>query len=279
MLIYKCVNQKNEKIYIGKTKHSLEKRKKQHLYDMKSKRYKSIFHDALNKYGLKNFSWYIEWHGDCSKNWLNNLEKYYIYFFDSYKNGYNMTEGGEGGFCWSKERFKDLQELLKRNRENRDNTYLKGKNNWVNKISKEDLKIHMEKMLSKRDNTYLHGKNNPFCKLSPEKRMEIILKGNAKRKLFRHTDESKLKMSKTLIERGCSKGRKNPSAKVYKLISPSGEIFIVKDGLLNFCNELNLSFSLVRKNMNNGYNIEDTTINKRTRNTKNAVGWEASQCL
>lgn len=57
--------------------------------------------NAIKKYGAKTFKFEIlvQVYGDTKeglRETLDELEIYYIKKFDSYKNGYNMTEGGSG---------------------------------------------------------------------------------------------------------------------------------------------------------------------------------------
>ena len=55
--IYKFTNKINNKTYIGQSK-SIETRYKRHLYDA-NKGSKTIFHRALIKYGIENFTFEI----------------------------------------------------------------------------------------------------------------------------------------------------------------------------------------------------------------------------
>lgn len=281
MIIYIASNKINNKSYIGKTIYTINSRKKQHLIDSKKHVNDTsiYFHRSINKYGEENFNWHILWEGECSDKWLNELEKYYIYYYDTYNNGYNMTIGGNGGALWTKERISKKRRLEagRKTAANRDNTYLKGENHWLNKVSNKERKHHVKKMLNARDPEYLKGNTNPFCRLSPEKRMESILKGNVKRKLYRASDETKKKMSET--RKTMYKGRDNPMAKVYKIVSPQNKIFMVKDGLQNFCSDMGLSFSLIRKSISNNITIERTVANRRSNLSENTVGWRASECL
>lgn len=92
-IIYKITNLINNKVYIGKTISSLEKRFNAH-FTIKRKYY---FQRALHKYGRENFK--IE--QICSSLNINNLdelEKYFINYYNSiFPYGYNLTFGGEGG--------------------------------------------------------------------------------------------------------------------------------------------------------------------------------------
>ncbi len=91
-LVYK-VTFPNNKIYIGITSKKLEKRKQKHYQNINKK---TKFYNALKKYSGSEI-----WEHFCSPfSWKDacRLEKYFIQYFDSYKNGYNSTLGGEGTF-------------------------------------------------------------------------------------------------------------------------------------------------------------------------------------
>lgn len=95
MIIYKATNIVNQKVYIGLTSRPLSKRKTEHFWDAKNYAYNSKFHKALRKYGEKSFSWEII---DYAHNMeeLNERESYWISFYNSNKEGYNLTSGGLG---------------------------------------------------------------------------------------------------------------------------------------------------------------------------------------
>ena len=97
-VIYMYENKINKKVYIGKTIDEV-KRIKSHLYE--SRKTSNKFYNAVRKYGWENFEYIIvDRFESSSKEELNtelsNLEIFYIKKFDSIKNGYNTTEGGEG---------------------------------------------------------------------------------------------------------------------------------------------------------------------------------------
>lgn len=111
--IYKIINQLNNKIYIGKTSlPSIEERFKQHKNDYKKRRSeKRPLYRAMNLYGIENFT--IELVEECSNEELEQKEKYWISFYDSYKNGYNATLGGDGSFLYN---HQEIIDLLKNNK-------------------------------------------------------------------------------------------------------------------------------------------------------------------
>lgn len=92
--IYKYENKINHKIYIGQSIR-IQARLKQHLqsaYNKNSKDHKLPIHQAILKYGIENFN--ISILEECSQEKLNEREVYWIKYYNSYKNGYNATEGG-----------------------------------------------------------------------------------------------------------------------------------------------------------------------------------------
>ena len=93
--IYIIENKENGKRYVGKT--TLEdpyQRWKQHQYNAKSKYNPMVISDALFKYGVDNFTFYVI--ETCEDDSVDERERYWIAKFDTYKNGYNSTFGGEG---------------------------------------------------------------------------------------------------------------------------------------------------------------------------------------
>ena len=82
------------KSYIGKTKSTLAARLREHVAMAKfGSTYK--FHAALRKYTAEQFTSTVI--VSNVPHWaVNAFEKYWINYYNTYKNGYNMTEGGEG---------------------------------------------------------------------------------------------------------------------------------------------------------------------------------------
>lgn len=91
--IYKIVNTINEKVYIGKTSVSVAHRWDQHKSAAQSGVDWHLYR-AMRKYGIDKFS--IQTIEEISDDQLNQREIYWINYYNSFKNGYNMTLGGEG---------------------------------------------------------------------------------------------------------------------------------------------------------------------------------------
>ena len=93
--IYKITNLINGKFYIGKTLSSVENRWKEHCSDSKKrKNEKRPLYSAMNKYGIENFK--IEQIEECSDNIVDEREVYWIEYYQTFKQGYNATKGGDG---------------------------------------------------------------------------------------------------------------------------------------------------------------------------------------
>lgn len=91
--IYKITNTLNGKIYIGQTVKSLQKRFTQHKNNSNKPYFSQIvLYKAFNKYGIENFTFEEVEQVDNSN--LDEREKYWIEYYDSYFNGYNSTFGG-----------------------------------------------------------------------------------------------------------------------------------------------------------------------------------------
>lgn len=119
--IYKITNDINNKIYIGKTCLTIEERFKQHLKDAKSNYKNRPLYDAILKYGKEHFK--IELIEECNLSVENEREKYWIEFYNSYKNGYNATKGGEGICLYD---YDIIAELIKQNKTTKEITNIIG---------------------------------------------------------------------------------------------------------------------------------------------------------
>jgi len=94
-IIYKHTSKTSSKSYIGVSKHTIEYRFNEHCKDARHGS-TNHFHKAIRKYGEDDFI------SDVLGNHLTeevafNDEILYIKEHDTFKNGYNMTEGGDRG--------------------------------------------------------------------------------------------------------------------------------------------------------------------------------------
>lgn len=101
--IYKITNTINGKSYIGQTIQNVKERFYQHCATKCSKAVSNMaIHRAIKKYGKSNFT--VEVIEEINSANLNDRERYWIKYYNSYNNGYNSTKGGQDG-C---NPFKDL---------------------------------------------------------------------------------------------------------------------------------------------------------------------------
>jgi group I intron endonuclease len=93
-ILYKIINQINQKIYIGQTQ-NVEKRWRQHKYIAAKAIKRQYIHKAMAKYGVESFDFQII--ATC-KTWedADETEKLLIIQYDSRNpdKGYNVSPGG-----------------------------------------------------------------------------------------------------------------------------------------------------------------------------------------
>ena len=91
--IYQIINDVNNKVYVGKTEFSLEKRFKEHCRDRNKESFKKRpLYRAMNKYGIEHFHIELIEETDMPEE----REMYWIKKLNTYENGYNATIGGDG---------------------------------------------------------------------------------------------------------------------------------------------------------------------------------------
>lgn len=86
--IYIIKNDINDSVYIGQTSRNIEVRWKEHV-----RHTDQVIGKAINKYGCNHF--YIEEIEKCPDEQLDEREKYWINYYNSFKQGYNTTTGGQ----------------------------------------------------------------------------------------------------------------------------------------------------------------------------------------
>lgn len=92
--IYVIKNTSSEKVYVGKSS-DVKTRWSRHKYELsKGIHVNTHLQNAWNKYGKDSFEFNIV--EKCDENELSAREIYWIKKLNSYRNGYNATEGGEG---------------------------------------------------------------------------------------------------------------------------------------------------------------------------------------
>lgn len=208
-IIYKHTSPSG-KSYIGQTKYSIEERLKGHLVDCKngSERH---FHQAIRKYGIENFTSEILEENIETQNEADLKETYYIQKFDSFRNGYNMTEEGKGSISGP--------ERVKINKRGAETCR---KNGWYEQLAEEQSKRQLEvqgdgrtKAQHIREKQY----NNQLKDIDENgfngaQRAAFKYHENMKNAIDKETGLTKaqlrnLKHSKTAKEKGSYKGENN----------------------------------------------------------------------
>lgn len=106
--IYFIINQITGDRYVGQTT-NFSRRKQEHLSKLKENRHPNIkLQAAFNKYGEENFIIEKIAFDNITKEELDQCEINYIKQYDSFQNGYNLTEGGTGGDTKSKLNFEQF---------------------------------------------------------------------------------------------------------------------------------------------------------------------------
>lgn len=112
--IYKITNTLNNKIYIGQTVKTVQKRFTQHKNNANKSYFSQIvLYKAFNKYGFENFK--CETLEEVPNEKLDEREKYWIEYYDSYFNGYNSTLGGRATqlYNWDIDDIIERYQILK----------------------------------------------------------------------------------------------------------------------------------------------------------------------
>ncbi len=172
--IYKITNKINGKCYIGQTIHDIEKRWNKHRKCIGTENGCPGLRRAFEKYGLKNFKFEIVI--ICFDTDLSKFEKEYIKKYDSYKNGYNLTHGGEQGgfFTGCKHTPENVEKIKQRwaeynaNPENRKKISDRMKSKYADPKNREEhskiMKAVYQKLKEQGKQTYTVGSKSEEIK-------------------------------------------------------------------------------------------------------------------
>jgi len=156
MAIIYSIESPSGKKYIGQTKQRLSKRISQHFIASKNINHTRSLYRAMRKYAREDFK--IKILEECSPDILDERESYWITFYNTMNEGYNLTSGGETAKECSKKTKEKMSLAKKGKTSNR-----KGKINSTesNKKRSESLKKSYENGNRKqRDYSDISGENN-----------------------------------------------------------------------------------------------------------------------
>lgn len=171
MVIYKATFP-NNKIYIGKTK-NFKKRK----YEHKHRKLNTKMSKAIHKYGFECINWDILFESN-DNTILNSKEKYFIEFYNSINNGYNISLDGGDTISKNENKINIIKKQLKS----------KGSNEYV------ELNLNLIENIK---NDYIYNslsirKLNKKYKISEQRITRLLLS----EKIVIDTDRCKLTNSK-----------------------------------------------------------------------------------
>lgn len=111
-LIYMATSKTSGKSYIGYTTRGLLRRMGGHESDAHTKRFTSLFHRAIRKYGFDDFEWTVLHEDIGTDELLQVAEMCAIYVHETRAPmGYNLTDGGDGclGFRHTEEGLRKMR--------------------------------------------------------------------------------------------------------------------------------------------------------------------------
>lgn len=201
--IYCVVCNRNQRMYFGQTMQQVESRFEAHI--RRAKRGSLLkFHRAMRKYGEENFT--VEEVVAVSaptkkelKAKLDFLERHFIQRYDTRKNGYNMTDGGDSCPMVGKNHSEETK--LKIGMATKGRKHLKA---TKDKISKGNKGKKLSEETRRKISEAKKGKTSPFKgkHLSKEVRKhlsELAIGRQSPFKGHHHSEATKRKMSEIKI--------------------------------------------------------------------------------
>ena len=214
-IIYKITNNINNKIYIGQTIRDLNARWQEHkkvANQLLNSQSNSPLYQAMRKYGIEHFQ--IEQLEEVENDALDARECYWINFYDSYRQGYNATLGGNG-HSDSYSIVKDKQEILKLWKQGYNITtigkILHHRPEVIRKVLEIDFNYTSEQIDAQR-----YSSNKKVILQVDIKTNKIINKWDSAVEAAEHINPDKIKSTIIGIHRVCQNKRK--SAYGYKWI-------------------------------------------------------------
>ncbi len=203
--IYSITNLVNGNMYIGQTLRSFKERWDAHKRELRANvHHNNCLQGAFNKYGEENLIFQVVHSCDELDN-LNKLEVYYIEKYDTFKNGYNLTMGGDGEYyCNQKERL----ELLKQKKINLLRT----------KGLSEDIIIGIKKALAKETDKIFRIRCSEISKMFnvSEPTVASIRHLKSWAEIGEHLNDA-------VIERWSVSSKKRSAEKIYNMLINEGK--------------------------------------------------------
>lgn len=218
--IYIYTNIVNNKVYIGQTTDIIN-RKSSHRYKVSVNKENNKFYNAVRKYGWKSFTFDIlaTIESENLKDltiFLDAMEVFYIWKYDSFKHGYNSTAGGH---CYrGKEVSEEFREYC------RHRTYSQETRNKMSEAARHRVVSDITKQKC-RDNA-LKRNFAAYRELTTEKRNAGIRKAKAKAVLQLDTNNN-------IVNEFASIKEAVLYVKTY--IAPNKTLFGIENGIRRHC--------------------------------------------
>lgn len=213
MQIYQIYNTVTKKSYVGKSKNYKDRYKK-HINNAEKKINRRLY-DSINYHGIEKFDLILlEDLGEIEQSYVNEREKYWIEKLNTLvPNGYNMTNGGDGGNalrCWTEN---DKQKLWKqqaskrigskRSEETRKKMSLIAKNRVMSQSTKDKIsRTRKERKLEAPEKTrWYKGQIGTFKgKKHSDKSKDLMSKARKGKKYENLLGEEKAKIIKQKLK-------------------------------------------------------------------------------
>jgi group I intron endonuclease len=152
--IYRFTNKVNSKVYIGFTSNFVKRRS---AHKKSAERGDDIkFYRAIRKHGWENFIFDIIYQSKDKEHTRDVMEPYFIAEYDSLKNGYNSTCGGDRASTV----VGDTHHMKRAEQRKRQGNVVRGNNNPIHKLNDDKKKYIKERLFSKESIDKRSGVNH-----------------------------------------------------------------------------------------------------------------------
>ena len=240
--VYMATSVVTGKSYIGITEKNFDKYKAIHLRNaMRNQDHDGRpFYRALRKHGTHAFEWRKLFYGKCHRNKLTSMEIFFIEYYNTYRNGYNATPGGDGALSGCSH-------------------HMFGKSHSI------EVRQRLSESLSGR--TIPHDVRTKISNTLKQKSWLNTVKGTAHPFFNKtHSPEYRNALSSRMS------GMENPCASKYLLMAPNGQRIGANGSLRNVCRRYNISYQKMRRFISKGK--IPASNHRQTKESSNCTDWE-----
>ena len=257
--IYCCKRKEDNKVvYVGLTIYTLDFRLNAppygHFYLAFEKNSQTYFHKALRKCGKDAFYFEVieeKQDSDFSNreamnSWLNEREKYWIAYYDTFNNGYNQTTGGHDFYRRSEENKRVTSETTKRAMSKLNTKEVCNPTKYMTEEEKlkwkKKISLKTREAMSKLDTKFIC---NPHLHMTEEQKKAWHIKQSISKRQQAKQQWSDPEKRKKLLE------------------SRQGRIWVHKNEERHFIKQFELEFYLnLGFSIGHGYTSNNTNVGK-----------------